>query len=267
MSFSRTGLPYRATGPIAWWMAGTAPDVVLLHGFSDDADCWAPLLPDLNGLGGVLAVDARGHGASALPAGPVGPEPQATDTQAVLESLRPSRPVTLIGHSMGAVTAAHLAARRPDLVAALVLEDPPPDAYGDQRARGVPDWLAAARALPEAARIEACRRENPLWPADELPAWARAKDRLDLEYCHRPTAQAPPLALTLAAVACPVLLLHGAPQLGGMCGADDVAAMHKACAGPFSTAAFSEAGHTPRREKRDSYLSAVRAWLAASVHQ
>ena len=89
---------YSATGQTVWWMAGSSPDVVLLHGFSDDADCWIPVLPELAGLGGVLAVDARGHGASPLPAGPVGPAPQASDTAAVLEALRPARPAVLIGH-------------------------------------------------------------------------------------------------------------------------------------------------------------------------
>jgi pimeloyl-ACP methyl ester carboxylesterase len=258
------------TGQTVWWLAGGRPDVVLLHGFSDDADCWIPLLPEfagLGGLGGVLAVDARGHGASPLPAGPVGPAPQAADTAAVLEALRLARPVVLIGHSMGAVTAAHLAAERPDLVAALVLEDPPPHAYDDGHPRGMPDWLAAARALPEPALVAACRQENPDWPEAERVPWARAKIRLNPEYCYRETVPAPPLSATLSAVTCPVLLLHGAPARGGMNSAQDVAAMREACAGPFTSVAFDQAGHTPRREARESYVSEVRSWLAATAHR
>ena len=149
----------------------------------------------------------------------------------------------------------------------MILEDPPPDAYGDGRPRGMPDWLAAARALPEPELIAACRQENPDWPEAERAPWARAKIRLNPEYCDRSIVAAPPLSGTLSAVACPVLLLHGSPERGGMNTARDVAAMREACAGPFTSVAFDQAGHTPRREARDSYVSAVRSWLAAAAHR
>lgn len=248
------------TGKIAWWLVGAHPDLVLLHGFSDDADCWAPLLPDLAAFGGVLAVDARGHGASSLPPGPVGSAPQAADVAAVLDPLT-TRPVVLLGHSMGAVTAARLAADRPDLVAALVLEDPPPDAYADSAVRGVPDWLTAARALPQPERIAACRRDNPRWPEDELVPWAASKAAIDLGYCLRPTAPSPKLAAILADVACPVLLIHGAPRLGGMVTPADAAEMRRACGERLTVVELGATGHNCRREARAAYLDALQAWI------
>lgn len=252
------------TDRIAWWLVGPRPDLVLLHGFTDDADCWAPLLPDLAAFGGVLAVDARGHGASALPPGPVGPAPQAADVAAVLDPLT-TRPAVVVGHSMGAVTAAHLAAARPDLVAALVLEDPPPDAYGDASVRGVPEWLRAARAVPPADRAAVCGRDNPRWPRDELAPWAASKDHVDLEFCRRPTATAPPLAETLAGLDCPVLLIHGAVRHGGMVGPSDAEAMRRACDGRLTVVEFEDAGHNPRRDARADYLAALHAWIPVSA--
>lgn len=51
-----------------------------------------------------------------------------------------------------------------------------------------------------------------------------------------------------------------------MCAPTDVAAMRDACSGRFTAVAFDDAGHTPRRETRDSYLSAVLTWLAGITH-
>jgi pimeloyl-ACP methyl ester carboxylesterase len=251
------------TGDIAWWASGAAPRLALLHGFTDDAGCWAPVLPSLAGLGDVLAIDARGHGASGLPDGPIGPGPHAADVAAVLDDLRPERPVVLLGHSMGAVTAAKLAAVRPDLVAALVLEDPPPYAYPEAGSRGVPDWLTAIRKLSLDARIAACRLENPAWPADELAPWAASKDRVDLEFCERAATTAAPLAEVLAETACPTLLLHGAPERGGMISASDVAELRAVCGERLTVVQPAEAGHNVRRDARAAYVAALSAWLEA----
>jgi pimeloyl-ACP methyl ester carboxylesterase len=253
------------TGRIAWRIAGTAPRLVLLHGYTDDAACWAPVLPELAGLGEVLAVDARGHGDSALPDGPVGPAPQADDVAAVLDDLRLGHRVVLVGHSMGAVTAAQLAAVRPDLVSALVLEDPPPNLYVDAAARGIPDWLVASRRLSREVRVAVGRLENPAWPADELTPWAVSKERFDLDYCARATVPAPPLAAILAGTRCPALLLHGAPDRGGMLAPSDVADLRAACGDRLTVVPVAGAGHNVRRDARSAYSAALRSWLPAAA--
>jgi len=249
------------TGQIAWWTTGAAPRLVLLHGFTDDAGCWTPVLPALADLGDVLAIDARGHGDSGLPDGPVGPRPQANDVAAVLDGLHLSHRVVLVGHSMGAVTAAQLAAVRPDLVSALVLEDPPPNAYGDAESHGVPDWLSSARELSCDARIAACRRQNPAWPADELAPWAASKDRFDLDYCARATVPAPRLAAILAGTKCPTLLVHGAPDRGGMIAPSDAADLRAACGDRLTVVLVASAGHSVHRDARATYAAALRSWL------
>src|SRR5215211_2564853 len=93
-----------------------ATPIVLLHGFSDSGECWYPLVPHLAGRGSMALPDARGHGHSGVPDEPVDMEALAGDAAAVVRSL--GRPAILIGHSMGADTAAYLAARQPDLVVA-----------------------------------------------------------------------------------------------------------------------------------------------------
>ena len=109
-----------------------APQLVLLHGITSSAAANWPSIAHWSQRGWrVIALDARGHGLSPrwqpqqlLRAG----QQLVDDVVEVLEYLQATptaglKPI-LIGHSMGAATAAVVAAQRPDLVSALVLEDP-----------------------------------------------------------------------------------------------------------------------------------------------
>ncbi|WP_443049997.1 alpha/beta fold hydrolase [Streptomyces sp. F8] len=94
----------------------------------------------------VVALDQRGHGHSdrppdgAAPHTALGREAFVADAEAAVEQLGLA-PVTLIGHSMGALTAWQLAARRPDLVAALVICDMRASALGAASQREWEDWF------------------------------------------------------------------------------------------------------------------------------
>lgn len=246
-------MTYGRTGHTAWQLYSTEPRIALLHGFADSADCWRPLVPALSAHGGVLAVDARGHGRSTLPDGPVGPVPQAADVAAVLDNVVRPQPVVVIGHSMGAITAAALAASRPDLVAALILEDPPPRL----RASGLPAWLAKARALPLEDCVAHARAANPTWPEDELPMWAQSKHDFDPRYCDRPAAQRPTLLELVGRITCPTLLLRGEPELGGLVDDATAADLVASAGGPLQDVRVDGVGHNIRREARAEYLRQV----------
>ena len=71
--------------------------MLLLHGFSDLGACWDPFINRHRDLGGILAVDARGHGRSPLPAGRIGPRQQAADHAATLRNMEIKRPLIVIG--------------------------------------------------------------------------------------------------------------------------------------------------------------------------
>lgn len=122
-------------GPVALharsWTGGTARPVVLVHGLSSNARLWDGVAAHLAAAGHpVLAVDLRGHGASAdVPdtdtddpdAPPTDPtRTAAQDLDAICADLSWSAPV-VAGHAWGANIALQLAADRPDLVHGLVL--------------------------------------------------------------------------------------------------------------------------------------------------
>jgi pimeloyl-ACP methyl ester carboxylesterase len=247
---------------LAWRRYGAGPiRVLLLHGFSDSADCWEPFARRHRDLGGMLAVDARGHGRSPLPDGGTGPLRQAADHATVLDQLDVTDPVLVIGHSMGALTALALAVDHPHRVSALILEDPP--LTSDQaRIRTMPDWLTALRALDTDGRIAAGRDGNPRWTHAELVPWAASKADIDPEFCHRPGDTADPMNELVRWVDCPVLLIAGAPEHGGMLTAADLDTAARFAPSTVTSAIIRTAGHNIRRDDPAAYDDAVRRFLA-----
>lgn len=115
------------------WAGGNGRPVLLVHGLSSNARVWDGVAEHLAAAGHpVVAVDLRGHGASAdVPdvdsddpdAPPTDPTRLgAVDLAAVCTGLGWADPV-VAGHAWGGNVALQLAADRPDLVHALALVD------------------------------------------------------------------------------------------------------------------------------------------------
>ncbi|MGW4200824.1 alpha/beta fold hydrolase [Streptomyces sp. NPDC004726] len=120
-----------------------APGVLLLHGLMGRASHWASTARWLSERHRAVALDQRGHGRSEKPAdGPFSREAYVSDAEAAVEQLGLG-PVTLIGHAMGALTAWQLAAKRPDLVRALVICDMRASALGAASQREWENWFRA----------------------------------------------------------------------------------------------------------------------------
>ncbi len=252
------------TAHLAWYRTDeAAADIAFLHGFSDSAQCWEPLIRALPGIR-ALAIDARGHGESGLPEEPFGSAAHCDDAALVLSSQPRDGGVVVVGHSMGASSAAHLAATEPHLVRALVLEDPPP---GDRRtgqqhvSPSMPTWLADARALDLPSRIARCRADNPDWPDDELEPWAVSKAQLNPHLFDMPFQEATPLTDMLAAVTCPVLLIHGDTERGSLISTEYAERCAQAAAGDFQAIHIAGAGHSVHRDNRPQYLAALTAFF------
>ena len=100
-----------------------SPAVVLLHGLSGSRVTWEPLATRLSDRFRVIAVDLRGHGESDRASSYRLPD-YGSDVAALCESVVGGEAV-LVGHSLGGITTAFVAATRPDLVRGAFLEDPP----------------------------------------------------------------------------------------------------------------------------------------------
>lgn len=258
--FSRRG----RTAHLTWYETGEgAADVAFLHGFSDSAQCWEPLIGAKPGIR-ALAIDARGHGESGLPEEPVVYTAHRDDAALVLSSRRQDGGMVVVGHSMGAMSAAYLAASRPDLVRAVVLEDPPMGgSHGDQQDRLVPlpSWLTDLRALDLPSRIARGRSGEPAWPDDELEPWAVSKAQVNPHLFDLPYQDPAPLTDLLAATTCPVLLIHGDTERGSLISTESAEHCARAAGGEFRAVHVPGAGHSVRRDNRPRYIAELTAFL------
>lgn len=244
------------TAHIFWRQYGEDPTILLLHGFTDSGACWEPIIPALQPFGGILTLDARGHGESGLPPDPYGAADQAKDAAAVLED-RGLRDVVVMGHSMGGANAIALAYARPDLVRALILEDPYIQKGVVNRSRSVPDSLRAQQQMSLTELIDHGRAERPDWEEDEFAPWAEAKQQFNLEVFGRRGNDPSPDVAMLADLTVPVLLLHGDAEHGSIVDTESLQA-----AGDHVTAVrIAGAGHSLRRERRGPFLDAVTGFL------
>jgi pimeloyl-ACP methyl ester carboxylesterase len=231
--------------------------IVLLHGFSDSGRCWSPWQTFFDRFGEVSAPDARGHGGAALPEGPFGAVQHVADLTPRLDE-----PSVLVGHSMGAVTAAVAAARHPELVRAVVLEDPP---WRSEAAEWDPspyrDWITRMLATPLHQRAAECRAENPHWAEDEIGPWAESKGQVDPAIFERRIEWlSEPWRDTASAIRVPALLLVGDPALGAIIGPTEAAWVRENAA--IETRAVEGAGHSIRRDRPDAYRAAVNEFLS-----
>lgn len=101
--------------------AGQGPPLLLLHGLASSSRYWEPHFATVGRSYRAIAPDLLGFGRSPKPrASAYGPDEHlAALSRSVVPRL--DRPVTLVGHSMGAVLALHLAVTRPELVERLIL--------------------------------------------------------------------------------------------------------------------------------------------------
>lgn len=103
---------------------GKGIPVLLLHGWTCDSHDWSWQLPVLESTYRVVAVDLRGHGRSDVPpSGAYKPADYVGDIERFITNTYPGESFVVIGHSMGGQIGARLAAKRPDLVRALVSVD------------------------------------------------------------------------------------------------------------------------------------------------
>jgi pimeloyl-ACP methyl ester carboxylesterase len=104
------------------WGAGE-PRYFLIHGFGDCGASWNRCARSLSRSGATVAIDLRGHGDSGRdPTRQYAPKRYIEDVAGVLRA-QDMKDVVLIGHSMGAAIAIHVATRCVDRVRALVLVD------------------------------------------------------------------------------------------------------------------------------------------------
>src|SRR5262249_38347396 len=111
-------------------VGGTGPAVVLLHGFGDSGDMWAPIAAKLVKDHTVIVPDLRGMGLSAHPDGGYTKKNQAADMVGILDHLKVQK-ADLVTHDIANMVGYALAVQNPDRIARWVVIDAPLPGMGD----------------------------------------------------------------------------------------------------------------------------------------
>lgn len=254
---------------LAEWGEEGRPLILLLHSLAAHGHWWDWTAPRWAPRWRVVALDFRGHGASAHAVPPAYTfDDYAGDVAGALDRLGAGRAV-LVGHSLGGYVAALVAARHPARVPAVVIADMLSqwtEAYASmaqrQASRPPPEFPAVAtagaafklvppdtRATPEMLRHlgEAGVRRTP------AGAWQLAFDRA--VFLHPPVDPWP----VLPRVACPALVIHG--ESSGLM--DRAAAERVAAAIPRGTArTLPGAHHHLVLDAPEAFVAAVDGWMA-----
>jgi pimeloyl-ACP methyl ester carboxylesterase len=149
--------------------------VVLIHGYTDNARDWLPLVPYLSPSFHLIVVDLRGHGRSGKPECCYTRLDFAYDIKLLLDALGIAR-ADIVGHSLGSVVAQTFAEFWPERTGRVVLisssAGPRPGSPPPQALEG---YLAQIRALKE-----------PLDPDSPfMMGWWSSPTPVDAEFMRR----------------------------------------------------------------------------------
>lgn len=260
---------------------GSGPALLLLHGVTRCGGDWDRLLPELANEWRVFALDQRGHGGSGRAGSYLVTDYVADAVHFIRWEI--AAPVVIVGHSLGAMTAAAVAAELPEQVRAVVLEDPPFHTMGE-RIHGTA-WQAQFVGMQEVARLggsveeltDALAEIRLPRPEDGFRRLGDLRDRASLGWSAECLAQLDPEVLTpviagrwlegydiarvYAHIRCPVLLLQADPQAGGALMDDDVQLALRSISDGRHVV-FAGVSHQIHRERTEEMLRAVREFTA-----
>ena len=253
----------------AQWMDGRADaaPLVLLHGVTKSWRYWAPLIEAIGTGRCVYALDSRGHGSSGhVSNGGYRFADYARDQQAfVREVVR--QPAILIGHSLGGMNAIYIAAEMPQLVRAVVLEDPP--LYFAERGMGVFETVfrdlktLAGSRLPVdelAVRVAEVTRAPPVHARYHAECVAALDPRVLQQLLDGSAMTHWNTDALLARIKCPALLMYGETSRGGALDIDEVQRAEQKLSDCRSLH-MEDTGHMLHVDRPAAFVNAVRAFL------
>jgi N-formylmaleamate deformylase len=190
---------------------GDKQPLILLHGLMANGLCWTGLAQVLEKEYDVIMPDARGHGNSSVPDFGYRYEDHANDVAGLINALRLPPPI-LLGHSMGGMTAAVVASRKPNLLRGLVLADPTflsPEVQREVRDSDVADQHRRMLTMSLSEVVADARARHPNRSAETLELYARARLQTSMAAFDVLTPPNPDYKMLMSAIDVPSLIVFG----------------------------------------------------------
>jgi N-formylmaleamate deformylase len=249
---------------------GKYPAFLLLHGVSDNGLCWSKAAQVLSKKYDVIMVDAQGHGLSDRAGQDFSYQSHARQLAGLIKALKLTKPLVM-GHSMGAGTAADMASEYPDLPGAIILVDPPWSVLAphpknlDEAAKMQQEFTdkfagLGKRRIPDI--IMESQKMDPAWPEEERLPWAVAKKQFDINIFNYIVVNPHPYEEVVVKIQCPTLLVTADQGVVTQETAEKIASLWKAKA-PYKWVRIKGAGHNIHREQYAAFMQAVEEFLTA----
>jgi pimeloyl-ACP methyl ester carboxylesterase len=253
---------------------GDKPQLVLLHGITDNGLCWTRVAKDLQNDYDIIMLDARGHGKSTitnLGSTTFSIEDMVDDVGTFIQSLGLDRPI-LLGHSMGGQVATMVAGKYPHLVSKIALEDP---AYFLGKSIMILTPLVkflfarAIKGMGSKSREEIkaeCLKRSPTWIDEDVEPWVTAQQEFSQNagpQVLRKFSFYVNWAQVFPKITCPVLLIIPSNGILKLKTTKKILPSFQHA----SIAFIQGAGHNVRREQYDRYMEEVRKFLAPPLGQ
>lgn len=211
--------------------------LILLHGVTRRWQTFLPLIGAFANRKQIFALDFRGHGLSSNAEGAYLVIDYVDDIITFIKNI--DEPLTIYGHSLGALVAAAVARAAPEQVSAVILEDPPIRMMGEKISEtllhsfftGMQNFAGDQRAVNEITKdLSEMRLRNPQNKKELLLGDLR--DRVSLRFTASCLGHLDPALLTpivegrwltgyevestFRQICCPILLIQADSEVGGM---------------------------------------------------
>jgi pimeloyl-ACP methyl ester carboxylesterase len=245
--------------------------VVLIHGFTDTARDWAPLVPELDPSFRLILVDIRGHGQTSKPECCYGRLDFAYDVKLLLDALHVER-ADVVGHSLGSFITQTFAEYWPERTRRVVLIS----SSGGPLA-SCPPPVGAPAVTPIDFRAEIQKLKEPIDPDSSfMVEWWSSPTPVDAEFIRRQRVDAaaiplrvwlavldqgvagPALQATLPKLKAPTLLIWG--EKDPIFGAQDRCSL-RAALPDAQVQLYAELGHNPFWEDPAAIAAAINPFL------
>ena len=239
---------------------GNRPPIILLHGLTGNGACWTEVARELEGDYDVIMPDARGHGSSREPATGYQYEDHANDVVGLIKALQ-LPPATLIGHSMGGMTAALVASQHPELLRCLILADPTflsLDLQRQVRESDAADQHRRYLTMSFEEIAAEARIKHPNRSMESIELIARARLQTSIHAFEVLTPPNPDYMQVVSAIKTPTLLVFGGPT-GVVSPA--VAAELQRINPRLQVAQIPEAGHGLHYDHPGRFAAIVKSFL------
>ncbi|NPV78415.1 MAG: alpha/beta hydrolase [Anaerolineae bacterium] len=241
--------------------------LVFLHDVGENGLCWGRLVLLLEPEFDVIMVDARGHGLSGTPENGYKIDRHVEDVSGVIQKTGVHKPV-VIGHVMGALTAAALGKKFPELVSGLVLIDPPwyalsPEAakeYNQRLSNKLRQQVSVLQEKPLEEIIQAGKELHPSWMNEDLFQWAKAKQQMRLEAADYMLESQEPWEKILSQLSASILLLTADVSSGGNV-THSVAETARKLSNKIQIVNIPESGHNIHRDQPSLFWDALYRFL------